>query len=83
MNIILLGQIAGACVAIGTALALGVKYLVLTPIKLYIDSATYPISPEANGGMSLPDAIKTINEIKILTLDHLEHHSDTPENKDN
>lgn len=83
MDIILIGQIAGACIAIGTALALGVKWLVLTPIKMYIDSATYPISPEANGGMSLPDAIKTINEIKILTLDHLNHHDDTPNYENN
>lgn len=78
MNIIVLGQIAGACIAIGTALALGVKWLVLTPIKCYIDAATYPISPEGNGGLSLPDAIKTINEIKELVNDHIDHHTDTP-----
>ncbi len=81
MNIIMIGQIAGACIAIGTALALGVKWLVLTPIKLYIDAATYPISPEGNGGLSLPDAIKTINEIKELVNDHIDRH-DTPTNKD-
>lgn len=79
MNIILLGQIAGACIAIGSALALGVKWLILTPIKLYIDAATYPISPQGNGGMALPDAIKTINEIKELVNEHIEKH-DTPPN---
>ena len=78
VNIILIGQIAGACVAIGTAFALGVKWLVLTPIKMYIDSATYPISPEGNGGLSLPDAIKTINEIKEMVNEHIEKHDDTP-----
>lgn len=78
MNIVTLGQIAGACIAIGTALALGVKWLVLTPIKMYIDAATYPISPEGNGGLSLPDAIKSINEVKELLTDHIEHHNDTP-----
>jgi hypothetical protein len=81
MNIILLGQIAGACIAIGSALALTVKWLILTPIKLYIDAATYPISPQGNGGMALPDAIKTINEIKELVNEHIEKH-DTPLNQD-
>ena len=81
MNIILVGQIAGACIAIGSALALGVKWLILTPIKLYIDAATYPISPQGNGGMALPDAIKTINEIKELVNEHIEKH-DTPLNQD-
>jgi hypothetical protein len=79
MNIILIGQIAGACVAIGTALALGVKWLVLAPIKLYIDSATYPLSPDANGGMALPDAIRAINDVKQLLNDHIDKH-DTPQN---
>ena len=79
MNIVMLGQLAGACIAIGTALALGIKWLVLTPIKLYIDAATYPISPEGNGGLSLPDAIKTINEIKELVNEHIEQH-DTRQN---
>jgi hypothetical protein len=79
MDILFLGQIAGACVAIGTALALGTKWLVLKPIKSYIDHATYPISPIANGGMALPDAIRSINEIKELLHDHIEKH-DTPLN---
>jgi len=82
MSLIMLGQIAGACLAIGTALALGIQWLVLKPIKLYIDSATYPISPNANGSLSLPDAIKTINEIKVLINDHIATH-DTPLNKHN
>jgi hypothetical protein len=79
MDHILKGQIAGAGIAIGTALALGIKWLILTPIKLYIDAATYPISPLGNGGMALPDAIKTINEIKQLLNDHIDKH-DTPPN---
>jgi hypothetical protein len=77
MNIILIGQIAGACLAIGSALALGVQWLVLKPIKLYIDSATYPLSPDANGGMALPDAIRAINDVKQLLNDHIDKH-DTP-----
>ena len=78
MNIVTLGQIAGACIAIGSALALGIKWLLLTPIKMYIDAATYPISPEGNGGLSLPDAIKSINEVKELLHEHIEKHDDTP-----
>ena len=78
MNIVTIGQIAGACIAIGSALALGIKWLVLTPIKMYIDAATYPISPEGNGGLSLPDAIKSINEVKELLHEHIEKHDDTP-----
>jgi hypothetical protein len=77
MNIIIIGQIAGACLAIGSALALGVQWLVLKPIKLYIDSATYPLSPDANGGMALPDAIRAINDVKQLLNDHIDKH-DTP-----
>jgi hypothetical protein len=79
VNILLAGQIAGACVAIGTALALGIKWLILTPIKLYIDHATYPISENANGGMALPDAIRSLNEIKELLTEHIDKH-DTPPN---
>jgi hypothetical protein len=79
MDYLLLGQIAAASIAIGTALSLGIKWLVLAPIKLYIDAATYPISPAGNGGMALPDAIKTINEIKQLLNDHIDKH-DTPLN---
>jgi hypothetical protein len=78
VNVIYWGQIAGACVAIGSALALGIKWLILTPIKAYIDAATYPISPQGNGGMALPDAIKAINEVKELLHEHIEKHDDTP-----
>jgi hypothetical protein len=74
MDLIFLGQIAGACIAIGSALALGIKYLILRPIKLYIDTATYPISPKANGGMALPDAIRAIHDVKELLHEHIEKH---------
>lgn len=78
-DLLILGQIAAALVAIGTALSLGIKWLVLKPIKAYIDSATYPISEVANGGMALPDAIRSINEIKGLLKEHIDHHNDTQE----
>jgi hypothetical protein len=43
----------------------------LKPIKIYIDTATYPIHPEANGGRSLPDAIAGIARIeeKVYEID--------------
>jgi hypothetical protein len=41
-----------------------VKYGILKPIKAYIDQATYPISPNANGGRSLPDVVCTLSRIE-------------------
>lgn len=60
-----LAQYAAALVTIATAMGLVIKWAVIKPIKAYIDHATYPISPNANGGKSLPDAIKTLNRIEI------------------
>lgn len=66
------GQIAGALSAIGAVVFFIVKYVVVKPIQNYIDKATYPISPIANGGKSLPDAIKAIKrvEVKLEKLDN-------------
>jgi hypothetical protein len=41
-----------------------VKYGILKPIKAYIDQATYPINPNANGGRSLPDVVCTLARIE-------------------
>lgn len=77
-----LGQGAAAVGAILTVAGLGIKWLVVLPIKAYIDHATYPIQPTSNGGNSLPDVIQTLNRIehKIIELDvrlgHVER--DTP-----
>jgi hypothetical protein len=62
--IIMAGQIAGALSAIGAVVFVIVKYVVVKPIQNYIDKATYPISPTANGGKSLPDAIRMIKRIE-------------------
>jgi hypothetical protein len=69
--IIMAGQIAGALSAIGAVVFFIVKYVVVKPIQNYIDKATYPISPTANGGKSLPDVIRAIKrvEVKIEKLD--------------
>lgn len=60
-----IAQYAAALVTIGTALGLTIKWAIVKPIKAYIDHATYPISPLANGGMSLADANKTLNRIEL------------------
>ena len=70
--IIMAGQVAGALSAIGAVVYVIVKYVVVKPIQNYIDKATYPISPIANGGKSLPDAIRAIKrvEVKLEKLDN-------------
>ena len=59
-----IAQYAAALVTIGTALGLTIKWAIVKPIKTYIDHATYPISPGANGGLSLADANKTLTRIE-------------------
>lgn len=66
------GQVAGGAVAILTLLGMIVKYGVLRPIKNYIDQATYPIQPGANGGLSLPDVAKAVGELRQQLADHLD-----------
>jgi F0F1-type ATP synthase membrane subunit b/b' len=62
--IIMTGQVAGALSAIGAVVFVIVKYVVVKPIQNYIDKATYPISPTANGGKSLPDVIRAIKRVE-------------------
>jgi len=65
------GQYAGSLTAIIFLVALIINWVIIKPIKMYIDKATYPIHPEANGGKSLPDAIAGITRIeqKIESID--------------
>jgi hypothetical protein len=66
------GQVA---FAIGSILTLGgiiVKWTILKPIKNYIDAATYPIQPHANGGDSLPDVIKALKRLDEKLDRHIE-----------
>jgi hypothetical protein len=78
MNWLLMaGQAATAIIAIASLFGLLVKYAIVKPIKTYIDHATYPISPNANGGRSLPDLINKVDELKTLVNKHLQDH-DTP-----
>jgi F0F1-type ATP synthase membrane subunit b/b' len=63
-GILTAGQVAGAFIAIFTLLGMIIKFAILKPIKAYIDKATYQIQPFANGGKSLADVAKVVNEVK-------------------
>ena len=72
MGLIELGQYAGAITAIALLVGMVIKWAIVKPIKAYIDQATYPIHPEANGGRSLPDIAHTVNRIEasVKELDY-------------
>lgn len=64
MFILTLGQYAAAITAILVLVGIIVKWGIVKPIKTYIDQATLPIQPTANGGRSLPDVIAGIKRIE-------------------
>ena len=72
MVILELGQYAAALSAIAVLLGMFIKWAIVKPIKAYIDTATYALNPNANGGKSLPDLINTVNRIEssVKDLDH-------------
>jgi len=65
MWVLTAGQYAASITAILVLFGIFVKWAILKPIKIYIDNATYPIHPEANGGKSLPDVIAGIARIEL------------------
>jgi len=75
--LIMAGQIAGALIAIFSLLGMFIKYVVVKPIKSYIDQATAQIAPNANGGRSLNDLITKVDDLKTMLNKHLKEH-DTP-----
>ena len=77
MTLIQAGQYAGALIAIFTLLGMFIKWVVVKPIKSYIDTATAQIAPNANGGRSLNDLITKVDDLKGMLNKHLEEH-DTP-----
>lgn len=72
MGILELGQYSAAITAILILAGIAIKWGIVKPIKAYIDQATYPIHPTANGGKSLPDVVATVNRIesRILEVDY-------------
>ena len=69
MDILELGQYAAALTAIAVLAGMAIKWGIVKPIKAYIDQATYPIHPQANGGRSLPDVAQTVNRIESRITD--------------
>jgi hypothetical protein len=69
MDILELGQYAAALTAIAVLAGMAIKWGIVKPIKAYIDQATYPIHPAANGGKSLPDIANTVNRIESQVKD--------------
>jgi len=74
MSLIEVGQGAGAILTIVTLLGVFIKWVIVKPIKSYIDHATYPISPGANGGLSLADSNRTLVRIETKLNDHILTH---------
>jgi hypothetical protein len=72
MGLIELGQYAAAITAILILAGTAIKWGIVKPIKAYIDTATYPIHPESNGGRSLADVANTVNRIEshVKELDY-------------
>lgn len=72
------GQLAAALIAILTLIGMLVKWGIVKPIKVYIDTMTYPIQPHANGGKSLPDLIAKVDSLHVVLQNHIDTRHDTP-----
>jgi uncharacterized oligopeptide transporter (OPT) family protein len=76
-TIINAGAIAGALLTVATLIGMFIKWIILKPLKLYIDQATTQIAPNANGGRSLNDLVDKVDDLKVMLKEHIKHH-DTP-----
>jgi F0F1-type ATP synthase membrane subunit b/b' len=74
MTLIQAGQYAGALIAIFTLLGMFIKWVVVKPIKSYIDTATAQIAPNANGGRSLNDLVTKVDDLKTMLNKHIDDH---------
>jgi uncharacterized oligopeptide transporter (OPT) family protein len=74
MTLITAGQYAGALIAIFTLLGMFIKWVVVKPIKSYIDTATAQIAPNANGGRSLNDLVTKVDDLKDMLNKHIQDH---------
>lgn len=73
-QIVMAGTVAGALIAILTLAGMLVRYLVVMPLKAYIDKMTYAIQPHANGGKSLPDLVDKVDDVRLLLHSHIKDH---------
>lgn len=74
MTLITAGQYAGALIAIFSLLGMFVKWVIVKPIKSYIDTATAQIAPNANGGRSLNDLVTKVDDLKTMLNKHIDDH---------
>lgn len=86
------GAVAAAITAILLLGGLVFRHLVYRPLVRLIDDRTAQIQPTANGGKSLPDAIRILNHLERRQSDiaakleavenqldsHIEYHADQP-----
>ncbi len=77
-QLITLGQMSGALIAILSLAGMVVKYGIVKPIKAYIDTMTYAIQPDANGGKSLPDLIRKVDALHLVVQNHIDTSHNTP-----
>jgi hypothetical protein len=75
--LLIVAQYAAALMTIAGAVGMFVKWVVLKPLKLYIDQATAQIAPNANGGRSLNDLVDKVDDLKTMLNNHIKDH-DTP-----
>jgi hypothetical protein len=72
------GQLSAALIAILTLVGMLVKWGIVKPIKAYIDTMTYAIQPDANGGKSLPDLIRKVDALHVVVQNHIDTSHNTP-----
>jgi hypothetical protein len=77
MVILEIAKYAAAIMTIAGCVGMFIKWIVLKPLKLYIDTATAQISPTANGGRSLNDLVDKVDDLKSILEAHIYYH-DTP-----
>lgn len=58
------GALAGAVATIGYVIGWSFSRLVIRPLEKFIDERTELIQPTANGGNSLPDALRILNRLE-------------------
>ena len=68
------GQAAASLIAVATLFGMFIKWAIVKPIKLYIDTATTQIAPNANGGRSLNDLVDKVDLLKDMVESHIYHH---------
>jgi hypothetical protein len=77
-QLITLGQMSGALIAILSLAGMLVKYGIVKPIKAYIDTMTYAIQPLNNGGLSLTDLHNKVDALHVVVKNHIDTSHNTP-----